>query len=511
MTRSSYPFRVGAVDLGTNGIRCIAAEFSGRLRYRVLGSWRAPVRLGQDVFRTQRIGTRTAAQALLALGRFRRELQSLDVRHQRWIATSAVRESRNGTSFVRQVQERLGAELEIITGAEEARLVALAVRRRLRIGRSFWWLVNVGGGSVETAVITSAGISSNRSHTLGAVRLLEELGGAGDRRSELEVPDLLRDYVTALRLPAVPRRPPLAGMIATGGNIEVLAKLGGCRLRPNHTALLTLAALRRVIAELSVLSPLQRMRTLDLKPDRADVILPAAVVYARLAEQAGMDRLEVPFVGTKEGVLLDLAERLASETRYVLCRERQLFHAAVDLGRHYCFDEPHSLQVARLSLSLFKQLNPVHGLGEREYRWLLAAALLHDVGAYISYKRHHKHSLYLIAQSELPGFGPEEMLAVANIARYHRKSGPQLDHEEYRRMSQGDQARVLKLSALLRLADALDREHAQNVRDLRIEIRQKVLYLRLLTRSDPRLVAWAVRRKSELFTEVFGLKVRIEI
>jgi len=505
----SYPIRVGAVDLGTNGIRCIAAEFSGPLRYRVLDAWRASVRLGHDVFRTQRIGPHASALALQALGRFRRQLQALDVRHQRWVATSAVREARNGGSFARLVRDRLGVELEIITGSEEARLVYLAVRQRLRLGRRSWWLVNVGGGSVETAVIDARGLSSSQSHTLGAVRLFEELGGTQGRDPGADYPRLLKDYVAALRLPPLPRRPPLAGLIATGGNIEVLAKLAGCRLRVGRAAVLTVAALRRVIGELALLTPRQRVRVLGLRPDRADVILPAAMVYARLAEQAGVKRLEVPFVGTKEGILVDLAERLASANRYEQHQEQQLFHAAVNLGRHYHFDEPHSLQVARLVLSLFKQLRPVHGLGAREYRWLLAAALLHDVGTYISYKRHHKHSLYLIAQSELPGFGPDEMLAVANIARYHRKNGPQADHAEYGRLAKNDQERVLKLAALLRLADALDREHSQNVRDLKVEIHQGSLRLRLLTHSDPRLAVWAVKRKAGLFTEVFGLRVRI--
>ena len=146
---------------------------------------------------------------------------------------------------------------------------------------------------------------------------------------------------------------------------------------------------------------------------------------------------------------------------------------------------------------------------KRHYRILLAGALLHDIGAHISYKKHHKHSLYLLSQSELPGLNPEEMLMAANVARYHRKSGPQPTHEYYMQLPKAARLRVAKLASLLRLADALDREHAQNVRRLRATLDSVRLTLEISGEGDPEIIRWAVKRKAELFTELFQRKLRL--
>jgi exopolyphosphatase / guanosine-5'-triphosphate,3'-diphosphate pyrophosphatase len=505
---AAFPLRLACVDVGSNGIRFLAVKFTGPNRWQVLESGRAAVRLGRGAFRANRLEPGAMAAALQALARFRRRMQVLDIRHYRLVATSAVRESANGQAFVQRVKKRLGLDLEVISGTEEARLVVRAVKSRLALGRRAWLVVNVGGGSVEVAQVDQRGVIWSQSHTMGAVRLLQELTAvrgqtASDSRRRLA------DYVAALRFSHAPNVRPAAGLIATGGNIEELARLAKAPVRRNGTAVLSLAALRRVTEELAALSVPARRRRLRLKKDRADVILPAAVVYERLCVLAGKQSLLVPFVGTKEGIVLDLADNLTAHRAYAKEKETQLLSAAVALGRRYHYDEAHSLQVARLALSLFEQLRELHRLGEADYRILLAAAVLHDIGAYISYKKHHKHSLYLLSQSELPGLNQEEMLMVANVARYHRKGSPGPAHEYFVRLSKPDRDRVAKLAALLRLADALDREHAQNVRRLQATLQPRWLTLEVAGEGDADSAAWAVKRKAQLFGEVFGRKVRV--
>ena len=183
--------------------------------------------------------------------------------------------------------------------------------------------------------------------------------------------------------------------------------------------------------------------------------------------------------------------------------------AALSMGRRYLFDEAHAVQVSRLAASLFDQLEPLHGMGAADRRLLVTAALLHDVGQFISYKRHHKHSLYLLSHSELPGFSPQEMLVLANVARYHRKRHPSLDHPEYATLAPPDRERVRRLAAVLRLADAMDRDHLQRVRYVTVTPSPDGIELVLNGEGDLLLEKWALKKKSGLFAEVFGHKVRI--
>jgi exopolyphosphatase/guanosine-5'-triphosphate,3'-diphosphate pyrophosphatase len=218
----------------------------------------------------------------------------------------------------------------------------------------------------------------------------------------------------------------------------------------------------------------------------------------------------VPAVGLKDGVLLDLAEDLASHQAHEDRKDRQAVAGCVALGRRYMFNEAHALHVSRLAGSLFDQLQRVHGLDAADRRMLLAAAVLHDIGTFVGYKKHHKHSLYLIANSEIPEFTPREIDIVANVARYHRKGVPAEHHVAFTALEEADRERVVKLAALLRIADALDREHVQAVRAVTARVtRGRKLRLEADSDADLLLERWALRRKGGLFEEVFGLEIEL--
>jgi exopolyphosphatase/guanosine-5'-triphosphate,3'-diphosphate pyrophosphatase len=502
------PLKVAAVDVGSNAIRFLAARFDEPRRFEVLAADRFPVRLGHDVFLSGRL-TREATDACVAtLGAIVARLDELDVRHRRAVATSAIRESANGDKLLERVRRETGLELAVISGSEEARLVHLAVAQRMRLGQQRWVLVDLGGGSVEVSLADEGGVLWSESHTMGSVRLLEELSGVGEDPGRFG--RLLEEYVATLRVPAATgqRRP--AGLIATGGNIEALARLAGAAQDDGNVAELPVAALRRLIETLARLPFRQRVDQLGLREDRADVILPAAMVYERLAALAEVTTIHVPHVGIREGVVLDLVSDLTGKRTRVDRKLQELLASATTLGRRFLFDEGHATRVGELSLSLFDQLKVLHGLGEADRRILAAAAVLHDIGAFVSYKRHHRHSLYLIANSELPGFSPREMALVANVARYHRRSEPADDHEEFAALSADEQARVRRLAPLLRMADALDREHQGRVGAVRALVKGKDLQLRLLGRGDLLLEKWALKRKAEFFVREYGFKVKVE-
>lgn len=502
-----FPVRLAATDIGSNAIRFLAHEFTADTTSRVLDQTRVPVRLGHDVFLTGKLTQDGIDAAVEALAGFARKLEDLGITHHRAVATSAVRESRNGAELIDRVRQETGIVIEPITGAEEARLVHVAVRSRVKLGRQKWLIADLGGGSVEVSVVDHDGIYRSESHEMGSVRLLEELAVAGEEPGRFR--RRIEEYTAALRNSRIVHAK-VAGFIATGGNIEALAKLAGGE--PDKAGVLSVEVteLRSIIDRLVRLPYKERLTQLGLREDRADVILPAAMVYERVALLAGADTILVPNVGVKDGLVLDMLEQQTGGGRRRSTQDRAITAGALALGKRFHFDEPHARHVARLCASLFDQLRKTHGLDREDRRLLLAAALLHDIGTFIALKRHHKHSLYIISASELPGLTQNEIDMVANIARYHRKSGPSSHHEAFMRLGDKDRDRVTRLSALLRLADALDREHMQRVESVSADIDGDTLHLAIDGRGDLLLERWALQKKAQLFEKTFDLKVEMD-
>jgi exopolyphosphatase/guanosine-5'-triphosphate,3'-diphosphate pyrophosphatase len=255
----------------------------------------------------------------------------------------------------------------------------------------------------------------------------------------------------------------------------------------------------------------ERIEVLGLRPDRADVILPAAIVYARMAHLIGRDEIHVPRVGVKEGTMLDLVECVTQRTDHSARHERDVRAGAVAFGRRFMFDEAHGVHVSRLAEQIFDGLMELHGLSSRDREILQAAAVLHDIGQQIGYQKHHKHSYYLISHAEFPGLSPDEVELVANVARYHRRASPTTDHDHYAALAKKERKRVKKLAALLRLADALDREHLQKVRI--VEVRRvdgDEVVLEVEGEGDLAIELWVLGRKARLFEKVFDTKVRTD-
>lgn len=506
--RSTFPFRAGAIDIGSNAIRLLTVEVSAPGEWRQLESSRLSLRLGHEVFLNGRLSPATMNEAVAGLSRFREIMGSLGISRYRAVATSAIRESRNGREFARRARNETGIDVEIINGAEEARIVYLAVRRRIPLGGGTWLLVDLGGGSLEVSLITENGIISTESRAVGSVRLLEELKGNPEEPQAFA--RLLEEYISSFRFGSSLRLENISGLIATGGNIESLARLGRAEERGPGVSALSLERLGEITVTLLGLSYRERVVRLGLNEDRADVIVPAAVIYSRIAELAGAKEFLVPNVGVREGLILDIIEKGSGRGDDELREHSQSWETAVNLGRKYLFEEGHALQVARLAVSLFDQLASLHGLGSEDRRLLAVAAILHDIGTFISYNRHHKHSYYLIAESELTGFTSRERLIVALVARYHRKSEPEADHSPFGRLSVGERRRVAILAGIVRIADALDREHKQRIKAVRVEVREEAVVLHAEGRGDLILESWGIEKKSRLFAKLFKRGIRLQ-
>ena len=506
--------RIGIVDMGSNAIRFQVAEVAGN-NIAPLESHRLPLRLGRDVFHTGQIPEATMADVVDAFRRFRATCDRLGVAHVRAIATSAMRAARNRDLLVDRVRDATGIEIEVISGTQEAYLLKLGVEASIDLSRGRSLLVDVGGGSVEVVLVENGQVTSADSYRLGALRMLEALDGA-EQVGETFV-DLLDRHLKSLEHRIAERldEARIDRYVAVGGNIDSLADLVAARAgqrRQDGAEACRIDELDKEVRDLANMTIAQRMERRSLRADRADTIVPAGIVYTRLGHMARVEHVLVPRTGIKDGLLVEVIhghfESFAAEDHVDV-----VLGACRAMGRRFHFESAHAEAVLELARQLFDQTKELHGLGDRARVLLEAAALLHDVGVAVNNDGHHKHSQYLIESSDLVGLTHEERHMVALVARYHRKGPPTRDHEEYLALRRRDRTVVERLAALLRLADALDRQHAQLVRGIGARIGDDYVELRPLladaTETRLTLEAKAVAAKGVLFMQLFGRMPRL--
>jgi exopolyphosphatase / guanosine-5'-triphosphate,3'-diphosphate pyrophosphatase len=514
--------RLAAIDIGSNAIRLRVVDVDAPLMaeegprfypFRDVLADRAAVRLGHDVFTKGRLEVGVIGAACDALRRFRAAMDAAKVERYRAVATSAAREASNGELLLERAERESRVHVEIIEGVEEARLVQLAVVERMPLGNRRTLLVDIGGGSTELTLLDGRRPIFARSLPVGTVRLLEAfLDGRGPIDASHR--KLLEEYIDracgdAFReIDDATDGSGVDVVMGTGGNLETLADLCPMPVAFPEGRAIEVRSMRRLIDELAQRTVDERVLTYNLRPDRADTIVPAATVLCRVAEAFGREAIAAPGVGLKEGVLVDLA-REHFVPRDFGGEATSVTEACLRLGRRYHFDEQHGTLVARFATRLFDDLAARHRMSPRDRILLHAAALLHDVGDFVRYEGHHKHSYYLIVHADLMGLSPAEREIVANVARYHRKSPPQLDHENFRALSREDRAKVKAMASILRIADALDREHRAKVTGVAGRIDTDSLVLELYGTEDRSLEEWTVAAKCGMLKDALGLDVRI--
>jgi exopolyphosphatase/guanosine-5'-triphosphate,3'-diphosphate pyrophosphatase len=503
------PVQLASIDAGSNAIRLAIARATSPQHMEILEGDRATVRLGHNAFTRRLLDEDTIARAARAFRHFRDRMDSYHVTAYRAVATSAAREVRNCHRLIERIRRKSGIELQVISSTEEARLVCTAVNWALGETAQPRLIFDLGGGSLELSFLERGTVRKRVALPLGTIRLMEifSIEGAIDEDKARK----LRHHVLALLRSAMPSPPKLdrAVAVACGGNAETLVRLAPGPLA-GRTPTINLRLLKDQTWRMLSLDVAGRMRVFGVRKDRAEVMGIAAIVITAVAKWLSLRSMLVPGVGVREGVLLDLlAEQYSggAVTEEEKGRAANLLAGARWFARRLNYNAQHADQVAKISLSLFDQLRPIHEMGPDQRNILEIAALLHDVGHFVSEKAHHRHGEYLIRNGEIPGLGGWRRDMVASLVRYHNaKSEPQIEHASYAALDGQQRHDVRLLTSVLRIAEKLESEHAQRISDVDVQISGRRAVFLVRAAYGTRLDLAGLNRKLDLFQKEFHLK-----
>lgn len=485
-----------------------AAEVLDGLPPRILASERQVTRLGASVFRGGRISQDSMDMICGVLNSMAQQYKRLDIKSVRAVATAAVRDASNQHEFLARASAALGADVEVISGQEEARLIHLGVKTRWPHPKERFLIIDIGGGSAEIILSENERIGQAFSKPLGALRL-QELFLRSDPPRPMEL-HRLGEYIeerigSAVRRIGSTRIDRVVGTSSTASAVVcAVNRIPRTRREESDRRRATTSQIRKLYRDISTLDVAGRQKITGIGPRRAEIIIPGTAVLLHILEAFRMPALFYSAAGVRDGIIADLATRGLDRGLTQLSVEQR--SVVEKMAEHYGVPLRHARKVARLANDLFIGFQNAHRLPAHYGRLLEAAAHLHDTGHYISDTRHHKHSYYLVANSDLPGFTLPEREFIANLCRYHRKALPSPDHDNLRLLDAEGQRAVAYLIPLLRLADSLDRSHGQRIRSVEVKLRDSdfLISLNVLPEVDIDLEIWAAERLSEIFRQVYG-------
>jgi exopolyphosphatase / guanosine-5'-triphosphate,3'-diphosphate pyrophosphatase len=518
LTPAAFPI-ISVIDVGASGIRMLLAELHPDGQVRTLEQLERPLALGRETLRTGTLSAASIQKAVNILRQYRALMDTYGVTHTRAVATSAVRGALNRDTFVDRIFLATGIEIEVIEGSQETLLTFAAVQRALQgnaeVRSADALMFHIGGGATECALVRHGEVVASVTMDVGTVRMREMLRSTEmDRRAKTRlIQHSMREMMNSIHRALPFER--VSNLIAVGAEARFAARvltsdphlakdsgngvpgsglagaIGGKELRKLADQLLTMTA-DQIAASYGVASY------------DADSLAPALLAYAELVRLNQAERLLVPRVTTRDGLVLQMAKSIQSGSSVFFPEQTRA--AAVNLARKFHADERHGVHTAVLASAIFEATRSQHKMGDRELLLLEVASILHDIGGFVAARGHHRHAYYLLTHSEVFGLSGIDMEIVANVARYHRRSGPQSDHPAYAALPRPARVTVNRLSGILRVADALDKGHNQRVQEPKIYVSGDELRIEVRGAEDLALERLALDSKSGLFEEVFGLK-----
>lgn len=507
--------KLAAIDIGTNSIHMIIVEVLSQQNFDVIEREKEMVKLGAGVFATHRLSDRAFDTGLATIDRYVRLAEQVGVDQVITAATSAIREAQNGEAFLSQVARQTGLAPKIISGREEARLIFLAVRNSIALEDENALVFDIGGGSTEAVIGNRRDVLFSDSLPLGVLRLLDmfedkgPVGREGRHVLEAHIEFVAQQAIDQIRELGFDR------VIGTSGTIRSLGEAayreaGGNALRSVNAETVRLKDIKHLTDDLLETKLANRIRFEGISDKRADAIHLGGILLVKLLEMVGVKEITLCDASLREGMILDYLKRHSQEVPSFPAETNLRDRKAAQLAQKYESDWPRNQHVAELALQLFDQTQALHGYGEFERDLLKFAALLHDIGQFISYHKHHKNSRYIINRTNPRGFTDEEIVLIATLTRYHCKSAPTKKHKRFRELSKPQRQIVQTLSGLLRIAVSLDKTKNQRVKSVSCQISEDVLEIGVVGTDNLDLEIWAAQHDRQVLAKALNREVEIQ-
>lgn len=500
--------RLAAIDVGTNSIHMIIVE-AARSGYRVIDKEKEMVQLGSGSLGGNPLTEAAMQRGVAALESMAEIARRSDVAEIVAVATSAVREAPNRRRFLRAVEKSSGIKVRVISGEEEADYIYRAVRAAVDFQGGTSLCIDIGGGSVEMIAGTDREVFFTSSSPIGSLRLAQKFWRS-DPPSSAEMQACRRYVARALKKSLVTiDKLGFDFTIGTSGTILALAEMGGGEPTATEGVAsglrwLETKKLEALIEQMASVTAAERVQKFAVDSKRSESILAGAIVLREILAALRIKKIRACTAALREGIV----ERMLEEKRRDPGSERNVRRTSVlELAERGKYDETHATHVAHLALRIFDQTAKAHELRPADRDLIEYAALLHEIGVHVSYQKHHKHTYYLIRHSGLRGFTEDQVSIIANVARYYRKATPEDHHPNLDELTGRQRETVRKLSAILRVADALDRSRKRAVRDVGVDVTKDKVKFFVRARLDPAVEIKAAQKRSKYMAAVFDRDV----
>ena len=515
---SADNIRVAAIDLGTNSFHMVIVEESPGKGIVEVDRVKDMICIGRGSISTKMLEEQAMQEGVATLKKF------LVLATQRGVepgnviafATSAIREALNRDVFIGMVRKETGLKVKVISGKEEAQFIYYGVRNAIRLGEKPDLLFDIGGGSVEFIIAGCDEVHLLESRKIGVARMLERFVTT-DPISPYEL-KLIEQFCAAELYTSAEkaRRMGVTRAIASSGTALNIARMiisgraSGTDIDGLNQTGFTRQEFERFYRTVIPLDAPARRKLTGLDEKRVDLIVPGIILINTIFRVFGLKEVIISESSLREGMVIHYISGIRGRDGDDDGQHDIRRQSVVELGYRCNWHRPHAQQVARLSVMLFDQLQPLHGLRPLYRELLEYAALLHNIGEFISIAAHHKHSQYIIMNGDLRGFAPAEIDIIGNVARYHRKNPPSPKHPLYAQLKPSHQRAVDVLSGILRIANGLERGHRQNVQSISAHIGELQIVLEAVTKFEPDIELWAAESLKSWLEEVLDRSIRIE-
>ena len=499
------------IEIGSTGVRLLVAEFTEDRKRNILDRSEIPLSIGKDTITTKQISQETQGLLIQILLRFKEQLAGWGITPEQTtcFATTTFRDAKNSDPVMDRILTQTGFRVRIVDGIEENKLMYLAVTEAIKdqpkdFKSDDTVILVVGGSTTEMMMISNGKMAGVHSLRLGTVRIEEQMKKRTSSYSDIQryiqesINNTKGSLESELDLSKVKQ------FIAVGQDLTTVALLIG---KPISTFLWTIDRdeFDKFVNDIQEYSIDECVARFKISYAEAETIQTSLLMYNLFIHLTKVQTITVPETNIRNGLLLSQISTQNEELQKEF--DMQITASARNLLRKYHGDENHAECVRMISTKIYDTLKPELSLDDHARTLLETAAILHDIGSFIRYDNHNIHSNYIIRNSEIFGLSRTDNTIVSEIAKYHKGNSVPQDEDSFLMLPRSDRMKILKLTAILRIADALDRGHIQKFSDFSIKIQNNTMYLKTKKSHNTVLEKIAMSEKSGMFESIFGLKV----